>query len=117
MDYGTRAVDDFLIHYGFVPTRCLTDSVVVPAHGEHVSIAWKDCRGYNGHSDEVVRTACKKLLDSFPTTLEEDVSQLNEIGGDVSEAYQAALQYRYAKKSLLASAVGASAGRRMFAFR
>jgi hypothetical protein len=117
MDYGRRAVGDFLLHYGFIPTRCLTDSVVVPIQGEHISVAWKDCQGYAGHSDEVVRTACKNLLNSFPTTLEEDVSQLNEISGDVSEEYEAALQYRYAKKSLLASAMGTFAGRNMFAFR
>lgn len=119
MDYGGRSVDDFLMHYGFVPDRCLSDCVLVPIEAGHRTLSWNDCQGYNGHPEAGVRQACEDLLMTFPTTLEEDVALLNELPLDTSEATRNALQYRYAKKSLLASVVGmqsSSARRSAFSF-
>lgn len=107
LDYGARNVDDFLLHYGFVPHRCVSDSVNVQVGDETVSISWNDIQGYRGHDREDVRKACSQLLESFPTTMQEDVTILNE-NGAASEAEHGAVSYRYAKKSLLTSAVGMS---------
>ncbi|CAB9527861.1 SET domain [Seminavis robusta] len=114
LDYGARNVDDFLLHYGFVPHRCIGDSVTVMVGEEPVTVAWRDCQGYRGHAQEEVRTACATMLASYPTTLEEDVVRLNH-GDASSEADQWAVAYRYAKKSLLASAVGVQQRQSAFA--
>lgn len=109
MDYGARNVDDFLLHYGFVPHRCVSDAVSV--EDEH-TIQWGDCQGYRGHPSEDVREASARMLASYPTTLEEDVALLNSEG--FSEAELLAANYRYAKKSLLSSAVGMQESSAMF---
>lgn len=102
LDYGARNVEDFLLHYGFVPHRCISDSVTTD---DGVTIGWGDLQGYHGHSRKEVRQACAQMLSRFPTTLEEDVALWNH-HQESSAASEAAIAYRYAKKSLLASAVG-----------
>lgn len=116
LDYGARTVDDFLLHYGFVPHRCVSDSVSVNVgDAEVVSICWSDIRGYRGHDREDIRQACARLLDSSATSLEEDAALMNSMSLR-DEADQSALSYRYAKKSLLASAAGIQGGGAQSAF-
>ena len=143
LDYGGRSVDDFLLHYGFVPHRCFSDSVIIPmseivfgvgdsnnydnsdSH-EFITVSWQDCQGYQGHFKEEVRESCSRALSDFPTTIEEDVVLLNHLSSShddssrngeerpqvsaaaatAQEAERWAINYRYAKKSLLTSAVG-----------
>jgi Rubisco LSMT substrate-binding len=100
LDYGARTVEDFLLHYGFVPDRCGSDSVRI---GQHC-ITWMDC-AYRGHSDPRVRDACKEILNGFPTSMKEDLDLLNSMEKE-AEAFRLALHYRFAKKSLLAAAAG-----------
>jgi hypothetical protein len=102
LDYGARTVEDFLLHYGFVPDRCRSDSVRIDQH----CVSWMDC-SYRGHSDPRVRDACKEILNGFPTSMKEDLVLLNSVE-DEAEAFRLALQYRFAKKSLLAAAAGIS---------
>jgi hypothetical protein len=121
LDYGGRTVEDYLLHYGFVPQRCPSDSIEVPIFGDGVKVvSWDDCRTYSGHADAKVRLACSDLLASFPTTLEEDVALMretsyNDAGG--GEALMTALEYRFAKKSLLAQASGVQSSNFAFATR
>lgn len=107
LDYGARIVDDFLLHYGFVPDRCYSDAVTVPAidgSKSDLALSWKDCQGYRGHADAAVREAARNVLVAFPTSLQDDVELLN--GEDSSNIDHATLSYRYAKKSLLSSLAG-----------
>jgi hypothetical protein len=106
LDYGGRTMEDFLLHYGFVPERCGSDTVSVGVGVDQCCVSWMDC-SYRGHADPRVRDACMKLLNDFPTTMEEDLVLLNS-GENAGEAYRLALQYRFAKKSLLAAAAGVS---------
>lgn len=107
MDYGARATDHFLLHYGFVPNRCASDSATVKLRDKReISICWGDFGGREGHPEPEVRDACARLLEGFPTTLQEDVDELRSIPEEASYAYRSALLYRYAKKSLLTTASG-----------
>jgi hypothetical protein len=106
MDYGARTVDDFLLHYGFVPHRCDSDSVQIDVGETSVGLSWRDCQGYRGHGDAQIRTACVNELLKFPSSLEEDVRFVEAMPKGVSEAVQSALSYRIAKKSLLAGLAG-----------
>lgn len=107
MDYGARATDHFLLHYGFVPNRCASDSATVELGDKRkISICWGDFRGRDGHPEPEVRAACERLLVGYPTTLQEDVDELRSIPEEASYAYRSALLYRYAKKSLLSTASG-----------
>jgi hypothetical protein len=115
MDYGARATDHFLLHYGFVPNRCASDSATVELDDTRkTSICWGDLRGRDGHPDPEVREACARLLVSYPTTLQEDVDELRSIPDEASYAYRSALLYRYAKKSLLTSASGTRRHNKVF---
>lgn len=119
LDYGARNVDDFLLHYGFVPDRCYSDSVSLLIHREGAeddessrtsttteTLSWGDCQGFRGHPDASVRNAARTLLESFPTSLEDDVQILNHRQNDASPVEHSVVSYRYAKKSLLASLAG-----------
>ena len=101
LDYGGRTMEDFLLHYGFVPDRCRSDTLRIDQH----SISWMDC-SYQGHADLSIRKKCFEMLNSFPTTMEVDLHQLRS--ASLSEPFRLALQYRLAKKSLLAAAAGCS---------
>lgn len=101
LDYGGRTMEDFLLHYGFVPDRCRSDTVSVDLQ----SISWMDC-SYQGHADSSIRKKCLEMLNAFPTTMEVDLNQLHS--ETCSEPFRLALQYRLAKKSLLAAAAGCS---------
>ena len=120
LDYGGRSVQDFLLHYGFVPDRCFSDTISIVtaeslAEQEVASLSWNDCNGYRGHPDEHVRDVCSLALSKYPTTLQDDVRLLEELKAACPdtqsarrnhEAQSLAISYRYAKKSLLTSAVG-----------
>eukprot|EP00977_Amphora_coffeiformis_P011624 scaffold2791_cov154-Amphora_coffeaeformis.AAC.8 len=106
MDYGGRRVEDFLLHYGFVPNRCASDSVTIDIDGKPSHLSWGNCEEYRGHKDVRVREICAEKLQSFPTSLKEDTSFLNNMPTVVSEALRAALSYRIAKKSLLSCLSG-----------
>ena len=106
MDYGARTVEEFLLHYGFVPDRCSSDIVHVERDGELVPLSWADCVGYRGHQDPYVREAALHKLQSFPTSLKDDVSIMNGMQDVISEALRSALSYRLSKKSLLACLAG-----------
>uniref|UniRef100_A0A7S4DSI2 SET domain-containing protein n=1 Tax=Lotharella globosa TaxID=91324 RepID=A0A7S4DSI2_9EUKA len=61
LDYGERPVEDFLLHYGFVPERCPSDSISVPIVASEddgrermVHVSWKQCRSSEGHPDPKV---------------------------------------------------------------
>lgn len=117
LDYGARRLEDYLLHYGFVPDRCPGDAIRVslPSGGDEggegrdavvATVRWEDC-AYDGHADASVREACARVLESFDTSLGEDVGRLAAGGGPGDdEAARAALEYRIAKKSLLERATG-----------
>ncbi|CAJ1941121.1 unnamed protein product [Cylindrotheca closterium] len=115
LDYGARNVDDFLLHYGFVPDRCYSDSVSLLIQrkeddGDSSSsteiFSWNDCQGFRGHPDSSVRSAARTLLESFPTSLEDDVQRLNQGQNHDYPVDRSIVSYRYAKKSMLASLAG-----------
>lgn len=106
MDYGARTVEDFLLHYGFVPDRCSSDTVLVDCGDGPLHLSWKDCEGYRGHNDDVVREFCWKQLQTFPTSVQDDLSFMKTMPNDVSEALRSALSYRISKKSLLSGLAG-----------
>mmetsp|Transcript_59533 Transcript_59533/g.176558 ORF Transcript_59533/g.176558 Transcript_59533/m.176558 type:complete len:370 (-) Transcript_59533:460-1569(-) len=108
LDYGSRPVDDFLMHYGFVPDRCMSDSVMVTLlDGSSTCLSWADCHSYRGHSDAEVREACAKELESFSSTLDED-KQLIVAAHSRGDEFMG-VQYRIAKKSLLSALAGMAA--------
>jgi len=106
LDYGGRTVEDFLLHYGFVPTRCVSDSLTIDVDGKPLHLSWGDCEGYRGHNDARIREICIEMLRSFPTSLKDDASFVNDMPTGVSDALQAAFSYRIAKKSLLSCLSG-----------
>jgi len=120
LDYGGRRSEDYLLHYGFVPDRCPSDSIIVPLGGENeeendeFKLRWNDCTSFGGHSDVTVRSACSALLGSYETSLGEDVELLRNVGSIAKsaqneDALRSVLNYRIAKKSLLSQAAGVRA--------
>ena len=108
LDYGARRVEDFLLHYGFVPHRCSSDSVLVKSSHGPLSLSWSDCEGYRGHRDAAVRELCLRELESFPTTLLDDLSLENSNPEGRNAAFRSVLSYRISKKSLLSCLAGAN---------
>ena len=115
LDYGGRTNDQFLLHYGFVPHRNPSDrvKVLLPGHlspvclctnatradGSQHHISWLDL-GEPLHKN--VREAGDALLQSMPTSVEEDLNLLEEKAGEQALA----LQYRIGKKQLLRAIAG-----------
>ena len=132
LDYGPRTVEDFLLHYGFVPDRCWSDSVNVDvdvdqhqhqcnttgssstrsSSSSSRTLRWMDC-SYHGHADQGMKDTCAGLLlHGYPTSMSEDLDLLlHDSKKDVTGAFSLALKYRFAKKSLLAAGAGISAFR------
>lgn len=93
IDYGDRPVEDFLLHYGFVPDHNPRDTLRLPT-GDLISWRWRD---------PSLETQALNLLDAMPTSLADDLSEL----ASASDARQCTtLRYRIAKKQLLSFAAG-----------
>lgn len=98
LSYGDRPIDDFVLHYGFVPNRSSGDSVQVPDVGR---VTWAT----SATLSEADRAACAMMLMGFPTSIAEDVELLAAVAPD-DAPMRLALEYRLAKKRLLAAAAG-----------
>jgi len=97
MDYGARPLQDFLLHYGFVPDRCPSDCIHIQVNGIEETVSWRSAV----HRIKLQQAATHKL-DLFPTTIQEDAHAIPK-----SENHRLALQYRTAKKALLSQISGA----------
>jgi len=103
LDYGSRINEEWLLHYGFLPTRNSLERVTLPETQRVVT--WDDVRT----QDTSLREACQKYLQQASTTLEEDLRQLHiaDTNG-VDFRLQTAVQYRINHKILLSAIAGQS---------
>lgn len=103
LDYGRRSNEDWLLHYGFLPSRNIAETVQL---GNNRIISWDDV----GTASESLKQDCRQLLDAFETTLLEDQQLLLDFSekGPAAEdfRYTIALQYRIARKILLSAVAG-----------
>lgn len=102
LDYGPRTSDEYAVHYGFVPEKCVGDTVLIPGH---CIVSWTNSESPDGHADPAVRLLCSEMLDAYPTSLAEDEDLARSYQGGF-DAYRVALSYRISKKSLLSKAAG-----------
>jgi hypothetical protein len=103
LDYGPRTADEYAVHYGFVPEKCVGDTVLIP--GLCSVVSWANSESPDGHADPAVRLRCSEMLDAYPTSLAEDEDLVRSYLGGF-DAYRVALSYRISKKSLLSKAAG-----------
>lgn len=103
LDYGARTADEYAVHYGFVPEKCVGDTVLIP--GQDSIVSWDNIESPNGHANPAVRLRCSEMLDAYPTSLAEDEGLARSYQGGF-DAYRVALSYRISKKSLLSKAAG-----------
>ena len=105
LDYSHRLAEDFLLYYGFIPDHVPTDAVQVPLpNGATTTVGWKDVDSgkANGEIDLFIQAACQRMLKEFSTTIEEDRALLRSCGTTFSD-FRIAVEYRLAKKHLLAA--------------
>ena len=75
LDYGQRQNKDWIIHYGFIPTRNNIEYVTLPKSGKRVTL--QDARSYDAATPSI-QQECNDYLQTFKTTLEEDILMLRE---------------------------------------
>ena len=104
LDYGQRQNKDWIIHYGFLPSRNTIESVTLPKSGLKVTL--QDARD----ATPSLRQECNDYLQTFTTSLEEDISMLRD-SSKVLDDYRMrmALEYRIARKTILSAVAGSRA--------
>eukprot|EP00522_Entomoneis_paludosa_P015154 CAMPEP_0172459520 /NCGR_PEP_ID=MMETSP1065-20121228/32986_1 /TAXON_ID=265537 /ORGANISM="Amphiprora paludosa, Strain CCMP125" /LENGTH=395 /DNA_ID=CAMNT_0013214231 /DNA_START=45 /DNA_END=1232 /DNA_ORIENTATION=+ len=114
LDYGTRSNEDWLIHYGFQPDRNMAETVQLHSTHKMKAASWDDVRT----SDIDLQQLCARQLQSYSTTLQEDVDRIRQCGSTIGEDVDSdvdyrlimAMNYRVSQKRLLA-AIAAKGGR------
>lgn len=109
LDYGPRSHEEYLLHYGFIPSMRSDggDVISFPKDIESKSPDSFSSSDFidNQHPNPIVRLQSLDLLNSFQTSLEED-KELSRNHKDGFNAFKIALDYRLAKKMLLRTAAG-----------
>mmetsp|Transcript_26723 Transcript_26723/g.39524 ORF Transcript_26723/g.39524 Transcript_26723/m.39524 type:complete len:398 (+) Transcript_26723:66-1259(+) len=109
LDYGPRSHEEYLLHYGFIPSMRSDggDVISLPKDIESRSPdSFSSSNFIDGqHPNPIVRVQSSDLLNSFQTSLEED-EELSQNHKDGFNAFKIALDYRLSKKLLLKTAAG-----------
>ena len=102
LDYGHRQNKDWILHYGFLPSRNTIERVTLPESGQKVTL--QDGRD----ADDCLRQECNEYLQTLETTLEDDILTLRD-SKTLDDRLRMALEYRIARKTILSAVAGSRA--------
>ena len=119
LDYGIRTNEEWMLHYGFLPSRNTEgEQIVLLNKSKRIVVTWDDVGSRSKrHNDDdettlLLRQECYDLLHNkeiHPTTLEEDIQLRRQQQQQQDYRLQMAINYRISRKILL-SAIASGGG-------